>query len=219
VNYAELVQLVQDYSETTETSFVSHIPDFVRAAEERIYNAVHIPAIRKNSIGQVTANNAYLTLPADWLATFSLAVQLSDPISEEISSVKYQFLLEKDVNFIREAFPNPLRTGVPTHYAQFDANTLILGPTPDSNYGAELHYYYYPETIVTAGTSWIGDNFKNVLLYGTLREAYLYQKGEADITALYEEKYQEAMLLLKKLGDGKNRRDTYRSGQVREPVT
>lgn len=211
MNYAALVQAIQDYCENSESSFVSNIPTFVQLAEERIYNSVQIPAIRKNQTGAVTGGNKYLTLPADWLATFSLAV--IDPATQAQT-----FLLNKDVNFIRESFPVPTATGTPTHYAQFDSGTLILGPTPDLSYAVELHYYYYPASIVTAGTSWLGDNFETVLLYGSLREAYQYMKGEADITQEYEAKYQEALGLLKVLGDGKDRRDAYRSGQTRVPV-
>jgi hypothetical protein len=203
---------VQAYCETTESSFVSGIPEFVQAAEERIYNTVQIPAIRRNQIGTLTTNNQYLTLPDDWLATFSLAV--IDP-----TTGNYSYLLDKDVNFIRESFPNPSSTDTPQYSAIFDANTLILGPTPDTNYTVELHYYYYPESIVTASTSWLGEHFETVLLYGAIREAYTYLKGEADIMAFYEQKYQEALGLLKVLGDGKDRRDAYRSGQVRVPVT
>jgi hypothetical protein len=212
VNYATLVQLVQDYLESTETSFVDNIPTFVQQAEERIYNSVQLPAIRKNVTGTMTSGNKYLSLPDDWLATFSIAV--IDPVTGA-----YAYMLDKDVNYIREAFPVPATTGSPTHYAIFDANTLIVGPTPDASYSVELHYYYYPESIVTAGTTWLGDNFETVLLYGTLREAYLYLKGETDLAAQYEAKYQEALGLLKQLGDGKDRRDAYRSGQVRVPVT
>lgn len=211
MNYAALVTLIQDYTENSESSFVSNIPTFVQLAEERIYNSVQIPAIRKNQTGTLTASNKYLTLPTDWLATFSLAVT-------EPSTGRMYFILNKDVNFIRESFPNPLATGTPTHYAQFDQNTLILGPTPDLSYAVELHYYYYPESIVTASTSWLGDNFETVLLYGSVREAYQYMKGEQDLTAQYEAKYQEALELLKQLGDGKDRQDAYRSGQVRVPV-
>lgn len=211
MNYSQLSQAIQDYTETTESSFVANIPTFVQLAEERIYNSVQIPAIRKNVTGSLTAGNKYLTLPTDWLATFSLAV--IDPVTSA-----QEFLLDKDVNYIRQAYPNPNIQGKPQHYAQFDENTLILGPTPDINYGAELHFYYYPQSIVTAGTSWVGDNFETVLLYGALREAIIYQKGEVDLVANYEAKYQESLALLKVLGDGKNRRDAYRSGQVRVPV-
>jgi len=211
VNYTELVTAIESYVENDESSFVAQLPNFVQLAEERIYNSVQIPAIRKNQTGTLTSSNKYLTLPTDWLATFSLAV--ITPVTLEQT-----FLLNKDVNYIREAYPLPTDTGAPQHYAQFDADTLILGPTPDANYAVELHYYYYPESIVTASTTWLGDNFESVLLYGALREAYLYMKGEADIIANYESKYQESLMLLKMLGDGKDRRDAYRSGQVRVPV-
>lgn len=211
MNYTQLVAAIEDYVETTESTFVSNIPTFVQLAEERIYNSVQIPAIRKNQVGNLTASNKYLTLPTDWLATFSLAVV--DPTTSAQS-----FLLNKDVNYIREAFPTPSDTGTPTHYAQFDSTSLIIGPTPDASYSVELHYYYYPASIVTAGTSWLGDNFETVLLYGSLREAVIFQKGEADIIANYEAKYQESLMLLKVLGDGKDRRDAYRSGQTRVEV-
>lgn len=203
---------VQAYCESTESSFVAQIPEFVQSAEERIYNMVQIPAIRKNVTGTIAAGNQYLTLPTDWLATFSIAVV--NP-----TTGAYTYLLDKDVNFIRESFPVPSATGTPQYSAIFDADSLILGPTPDQNYTTELHYYYYPESIVTAGTTWLGDHFETVLLYGTIREAYTYLKGEADLMAAYEQKYQEAVALLKVLGDGKDRRDAYRSGQARVPVT
>jgi hypothetical protein len=212
LTYAQLVKAIEDYTQNTEPTFVANIPDFVQLAEERVYNSVQIPAIRKNQTGTLTVQNKYLALPTDWLATFSLAV--TDPVT----GAEY-FLLDKDVNFIREAYPTPTTYGTPAYYAQFDVNTLILGPTPDLAYTVELHYYYYPESIVTAGSSWLGNNFAEVLLYGALREAYLFMKGEADIIQNYEQKYQEGMGLLKQLGDGKNRRDAYRSGQVRVPVT
>jgi len=211
MNYATLVSTIQNYCENTESLFVSSIPTFVQLAEERIYNTVQIPAIRKNQTGAMTSGDKYLTLPTDWLATFSLSV--IDPTTSAQS-----FLLNKDVNYIREAYPTPSSTGTPAHYAQFSDTSLIIGPTPDANYGVELHYYYYPESIVTAGTSWVGNNFETVLLYGSLREAQVFMKGEADIIANYEAKYQESMMLLKVLGDGKDRRDAYRSGQARIAV-
>ena len=211
MNYATLVSTIENYCENTESLFVSSIPTFVQLAEERIYNTVQIPAIRKNQTGAMTGGDKYLTLPTDWLATFSLAV--IDPVTSAQS-----FLLNKDVNYIREAYPTPSSTGTPAHYAQFSDTSLIIGPTPDANYGVELHYYYYPESIVTAGTSWVGNNFETVLLYGSLREAQVFMKGEADIIANYEAKYQESMMLLKVLGDGKDRRDAYRSGQARVAV-
>lgn len=208
VTYTSLVQLIQNYTENTESSFVSYIPTFVQLAEQRIYNAVQIPALRKNQLGTVTMNVKYLTLPSDWLATFSLSV--IDP-----STSVQEYLLNKDVEYIREAFPYPASSGKPTHYAQFDVNSLILGPTPDYGYQVELHYYYYPESIVTAETSWLGTNFDTVLIYGTLREAYIYMKGDQDLANMYEAKYQEALEMLKVLGEGKDRRDAYRSGQSR----
>ncbi len=208
VTYTSLVQLIQNYTENTEPSFVAYIPTFVQLAEQRIYNAVQIPALRKNQVGYTTLNNKYLTLPDDWLATFSLSVIDPDTSAQE-------YLLNKDVEYIREAFPYPGATGKPTHYAQFDVNSLILGPTPNLTYQVELHYYYYPESIVTSEVSWLGTNFDSVLIYGTLREAYIYMKGDQDLANMYEAKYQEALEMLKVLGEGKDRRDAYRSGQSR----
>jgi len=208
VTYTSLVQLIQNYTENTEPSFVSYIPTFVQLAEQRIYNAVQIPALRKNQVGYTTLNNKYLTLPDDWLATFSLSVIDPDTSAQE-------YLLNKDVEYIRESFPYPGATGKPTHYAQFDVNSLILGPTPNQSYQVELHYYYYPESIVTSEVSWLGTNFDSVLIYGTLREAYIYMKGDQDLANMYEAKYQEALEMLKVLGEGKDRRDAYRSGQSR----
>lgn len=224
MNYETLFQTVQAYCENdfpdtavatsgaSSADFLTknQIDTFIEQAEQRIYNSVQIPAIRKNMIGTLTPLNQYLTLPADWLATFSLAVV--DPVEG------YEYLLDKDVNFIRQAFPYPATTGRPTHYAQFNATTLILGPTPDDNYTVELHFFYYPETIVTAGTSWLGDNFDSVLLYGSLLEAYTFMKGEQDVLNNYVARYNESLALLKNLGDGKNRTDAYRTGQVRIPV-
>lgn len=210
MNYAQLVTAIENYTESTESVFVSQIPTFVQLAEERIYNAVQIPAIRRNVTGNVTTGDKYLSLPTDYLATFSLAVVDSDG--------NQQFLLDKDVNFIRQAYPNPVDSGLPKYYGQFAPYTFILGPTPDQNYQVELHQYYYPESIVTAGTSWIGDNFETVLLYGSLREAVIFQKGEQDMVAYYEQKYQESMALLQELGDGKERRSAYRDGQLKLPV-
>jgi len=212
VNYTQLSTLIQDYCESTESSFVTNIPTFVQLAEERIYNSVQIPAIRKNVTGTMTINFQYFSLPSDWLSTFSLAV--IDPTTGE-----YEYLLNKDVNFIRAAYPPPNSYGKPKYYAIWDNDSMILGPTPDLAYTAELHYYYYPTSIVNASTSWLGDNFETVLLYGSLREAYIYLKGEGDMMQNYEAKYQEAVAQLKRLGDGLDRQDAYRSGQVRVPVT
>jgi hypothetical protein len=212
MNYAQLSQSIQDYCQSTETSFVANIPNFVQLAEERIYNSVQIPAIRKNVTGTMTNTFPYFQLPSDWLSTFSLAV--IDPTTGE-----YEYLLNKDVNYIRAAYPPPNSTGKPKYYAIWDDNTMILGPTPDQAYTAELHYYYYPASIVNVNTTWLGDNFETVLLYGALREAYTYLKGEQDMMQYYEQKYQESLMLLKRLGDGLDRQDAYRSGQVRVPVT
>lgn len=208
MNYSQLVAAVEDYCEQTFSS--TDINTFIDQAEQRIYNSVQLPALRKNVTGNTTTNNKYLASPSDWLATFSLAVV--------DASGNYEYLLNKDVNFIRESYPAPTDTGKPIYYAIFDQNTFILGPTPDANYAMELHYFYYPESIVTAGTTWLGDNFDSALLYGTLLEAYTYLKGEADVIQVYKQRYDEAMMLLKQLGDGKDRRDAYRSGQVRYPV-
>ena len=212
MNYAQLSQLIQDDCESTEQSFVANIPTFVQLAEERIYNSVQIPAIRKNVTGTMTADFQYFSLPSDWLSTFSLAV--IDPTTGE-----YEYLLNKDVNFIRASYPPPGSKGKPQYYAIWNNNSMILGPTPDLAYTAELHYYYYPASIVTNSTSWLGDNFETVLLYGSLREAYTYLKGEQDMMQYYDQKYQESLGLLKRLGDGLDRQDAYRSGQVRIPVT
>jgi hypothetical protein len=209
MNYAQLVAEIQSY---TENQFeTADIDTFIKQAEQRIYNSVQLPAIRKNVTGTTTDGNSYLTAPSDWLATFSLAV--IDPVTNE-----YSYLLNKDVNFIRAAYPTPADRGKPEYYALFDQNSFILGPTPDDYYTMELHYYYYPESIVTANTTWLGDNFDSALLYGSLLEAYTYMKGETDVIGEYQKRYDEAMALLKQLGDGKDRQDAYRSGQVRYPV-
>lgn len=296
MNYDQLSQAIQDYAESTEQVFVYNIPNFVQLAEERIYNSVQLPAIRKNVIGSFTNGDKYMGLPTDYLASFSLAVIDGDG--------NYEYLIDKDVNFIRQAYPSASDTGVPKYYAQWDPDTYIIGPTPDSSYQAELHYYYYPVSIVKGvigsysittsgsgyvdgtynginltggtglyatatiivtggavtevilrnggslyqagnvlsaaasdiggsgsgftmtvnsinnptGTSWLGDNFETVLLYGALREAVIFQKGEQDMVNYYEQKYQESLALLKVLGDGKDRRSAYRDGQVRVPV-
>jgi hypothetical protein len=301
MNYVQLYQAIQDYAETTEQLFVASIPTFVQEAEERIYNSVQIPALRKNVTGTLTASNKYLSLPNDWLSTYSLAIIKADGT--------YEYLLNKDVNYIRQAFPSPTDTGTPTHYGLFGSQytatnelSLILGPTPDANYNAELHYFYYPPTIVkgqinlissttlgslyvpgtykqvpltggsgsgatatisvnssgsvssltlndggqfyvvgdilsaatsnlggagsgftatvtsisnATGTSWLGDNYDPVLFYGSMREAMIFQKQEPDIIKNYEDKYQEALQQLKRLGDGLERGDAYRDGQTK----
>ena len=210
LTYAQLVVQIQDYTENTFT--VTDINNFIQQAEQRIYNTVQLPALRKNVTGTLTTANKYLAMPADWLATFSLAVINT--------SNEYLYLLNKDVNFIRQSFPDTDSDfyGQPQYYAVFDSTTFIVGPTPDASYSAELHYFYYPESIVTASTSWVGNNFSSVLLYGSLLEAYTYMKGEKDVMMEYQKRYDDAMVLLKQLGDGKDRQDSYRSGQVRYPV-
>jgi len=219
VNYATLVDTIKAYSENDfpdtagsgDLTSTEQLNTFIQQAEQRIYNTVQILDLRKNVTGMTTSGNKYLTVPDDWLATFSMA-------SVDPSDGAYEFMLDKDVNFIREAFPYPATTGKPTHYAMFDENSFILGPTPDATYTIELHYFYYPESIVTASTTWLGDNFDSALLYGSLLEAYTYMKGEQDVLAMYQKRYDEAMVLLKQMAEGKNRQDMYRTQQVRYPV-
>ena len=236
MNYSELVTAIQTYTENefpdtylsngTAVGSYAQINRFIEQAEQRIYNTVQFPSLRKNVTGSTTDGNKYLSCPGDFLAVYSLAV---------IADETYEYLLNKDVNFIRQAYPstNAAYNGLPRYYALFGPTTtsdpspvvtneltFILGPTPDAAYSVELHYYYYPESITTAanGRTWLGDNFDSVLLYGSLVEAYTFMKGEADLTALYESKYKEALMLAKRLGDGMERQDAYRSGQYRQPV-
>jgi hypothetical protein len=318
MNYVELFSTIESYTEnnfpditlsngSTNTS-TEQINRFIEQAEQRIYNNVQFPSLRKNMTGNITAGNKYLKAPDDYLATYSLAVI--------DASGNYEYLLNKDVNFIRQAYPNPTTdVGIPKYYALFGPSvqssvitnelTFILGPTPNTGYTAELHFYYYPESIVQAiiasfgtltggsgytnglyynvqltggsgtaayaditvsggavtsvvirnggclykvgnvlsaavaniggtgtgfsvpvatvtnvtGTSWLGDNFDTVLLYGSLVEAYTFMKGEPDMITLYNQKYVEALALAKRLGDGMERQDAYRSGQYRQAVT
>jgi hypothetical protein len=205
VNYTSLVEDIQHYTENREAGFVSLIPTFVQQAEQRIYNEVKIPALRRTQTGALTQNNAFLTVPEDYLASFTLTVGTSDG--------RYTSLLPKDVSFIREAYPVQTQVGVPQHYAQFDADTFILGPTPAAAYAVQLHYYYYPESIVTAGNTWLGDNFDTVLLNASLVEAYVNMKGEKDVLDMYEKQYKEALMQLKRLGEGFNQRDSFRNGE------
>lgn len=228
MNYSELVASIQTYTEnnfptitladSSTVSSTAQINRFIEQAEQRIYNSVQFPSLRKNMTGTITSGNKYLSAPDDYLATYSLAVFSG--------SGAYTYLLNKDVNFIREAYPTPSDTGTPKYYALFGPTvsgstisnelSFILGPTPDATYSAELHYYYFPESITTAGTTWLGDNFDTVLLYGSLVEAYTFMKGESDLVTLYDAKYKEALALAKRLGDGLERSDAYRSGQYRE---
>jgi hypothetical protein len=216
VNYAQLVVAVSDYTENTFQT--TDMNTFIQQAEQRIYNTIQFPSLRKNVTGVTATGNKYLACPGDFLSVYSMAVY---PNGGE-----YSYLLNKDVNFIREAYPQPTDTATPKYYALFGPQstneaelTFILGPTPDAIYNVELHYFYYPDSIVTAVNTWLGDNFDTVLLYGTLVEAYTFMKGEQDMMALYDGKYKEALTLAKRLGDGLERQDAYRSGQYRQPVT
>jgi hypothetical protein len=236
MTYDELFATIQAYTENTfpdtyladgsSVDTKTQIDTFIKQAEQRIYNTVQFPSLRKNVTGITTTNNKYLSLPGDFLATYSLAVIDADGA--------YEYLLNKDVNFIRQAYPRPTDTAIPKYYALFGPTTTsdatpvitdelsaILGPTPDAAYGVELHYYYYPESITVAadGRTWLGDNFDSVLLYGTLVEAYTFMKGEVDIISGYDAKYKEALALAKRLGDGMERGDAYRDGQAKIKVT
>ena len=217
MNYTELKTNIADICENefTEDQYAM----FTQQAEQKIYNTVQLANLRKNVTGTLTANNKYLAAPNDFLSVYSLAIYPA-------AGGDYLFLLDKDVNFIRQAYPNPATTGKPKHYAIFgpqsnDVNelTFILGPTPDATYAAELHYYYYPESIVTAGETWLGENFDSALLNGALIEAIRFMKGEDDMVKLYQDMYMQAIALLKNLGDGKQRTDTYRDGQTRIKVS
>ena len=209
MNYADLKTNIEDICENSFT--YDQLAMFTQQAEQKIYNTVQIPALRKNVTGTLTANNKYLSSPSDFLYNYSLAVI--------DGSGAYSYLVNKDVNFIRDAYPTPTSTGLPKHYAYFDEDTFILGPTPDDSYTVELHYGYYPESIVTAGTTWWGNEFDSALLNGALIEAIRFLKGEPDIISNYEKLYLQSITLLKNLGDGKLREYTYRSGQFRSPVS
>jgi hypothetical protein len=216
VNYAQLVVAVSDYTENTFQT--TDMNTFIQQAEQRIYNTIQFPSLRKNVTGVTSTGNKYLACPSDFLSVYSMAVY---PTGGE-----YSYLLNKDVNFIREAYPQPTDTSTPKYYALFGPQstneaelTFILGPTPDAVYNVELHYFYYPASIVTAVNTWLGDNFDTVLLYGTLVEAYRYMKGEQDMMAYYDTAYKEALAMAKRLGDGLERQDSYRSGQYRQAVT
>lgn len=282
MNYTELVAEIQNYTQNYETTFVATIPTFVTQAEERIYNSVQIPSLRKNVTGGTTAGNKYLSCPSDFLSVFSMAVypyasttgvktadltmQVASAtgiiagsyvygtgissgtvvvsvsgttvtVSASLSAFtsgtvtfqgEYEYLLNKDVNFLRASYSNPNSQGEPKYYALFgptvassvvtDELSFILAPTPDDQYTVELHYYYYPESITTAGTSWLGDNYSPVLLYGSLVEAYTYMKGEQDVMMFYDKKYTEALAQLNRLGTGLERGDAYRDGQAKIKV-
>jgi hypothetical protein len=220
MTYTELVAAIEAYAENYDTTspggFVQNIPVFVSEAEQRIYNIVQIPSLRKNVTGTLTASNKYLACPTDFLATYSMALINTDG--------SYSYLLNKDVNFIREAYPTPTDTGAPAYYALFGPNTsdinelsFIVGPTPDSGYSVELHYFYYPQSITTVSTgrTWLGDNFDSVLLYGSLLEAAAFMKSDTDTITFYKDRYTEALALLQRLGNGLERGDAYRDGQTK----
>jgi len=216
MNYAALSTAIQDYTQNYETTFVANIPLFVKQTETRVYNTVLIPALRKNVTGATVSGNKYLSCPSDFLSVFSMAA---------INNGSYEYLLNKDVNFLRAAYPNPSDTGFPQYYSLFGPTvtasvittelSFILAPTPDAIYDVELHYYYYPASIVDTGTSWLGDNYDPVLLYGSLVEAYIFMKGEQDMMAYYQTKYNEALQQLVRLGGALERGDAYRDGQFK----
>jgi len=223
LNYADLSAAIVNYTENNESTFVANIPLFIQNTETLVNNTVQLPAFRKNVTGQTTADFPYIQIPSDFLSVFSLAVASYAQDGTTLVG-PYEYLLQKDVNYIREAYPYPATPpssaeGQPKYYAIFSNSSMLLGPTPDACYPLELHYYAYPPSITVAGTSWLGTNFPNVLLWGSLVEAYSYMKGEQDMLQLYQNKYQEAMQLLKQLGDGKDRQDNFRTTQVRDQVT
>jgi hypothetical protein len=221
MNYSELVTQVSDYCENSFPT--DNMNTFIRQAEQRVYNTAQPANLRKNVTGTITSANKYLSAPTDFLSVYSMAVYPE-------AGGDFLYLLNKDVNFMREAYPNQTTTGKPKHYAIFGPTvtslgavtnelSFIIGPTPNETYAVELHYYYYPESIVTAGTTWLGDNFDSVLLYGTICEALVYMKGEGDLVKLAQDRYVQAIALYKNLSDGKQRADAYRDGQVRIAVS
>lgn len=214
--YTEIKAAIENITEVHETTFLATIPMFVRQAENRVYNSMLFPALRRNVTASLTIGNKYLPCPSDFLATSALAVIQVDG--------SYEYLINKDVSFIRAAYPTPTTQGLPKYYAMFGPQstnerelTFIVGPTPDVGYGVELHYFYYPTSIVDGGQSWLGDNFDSVLLYGALVEAAVFMKAEADVFSAYDTKFKEALLMAKRLGEGLERGDTYRGGEPRQP--
>lgn len=211
--FTTLKQAIQDFTENSETTFVNNLSIFIENAEERILKAVELDLFRKNVSATTTSSNKYLAVPVDYLASFSLAVTDSNGDS--------QFLLQKDVNFVQEYWPDPTQTAFPKYYANFDVDNFILGPTPDAAYSAELHYFYRPESLTTAssGTTWLSENAPNSMLYGSLVEAYIFMKGEPDIVTLYENRFLESVTRLKNYGEGVENTDAYREGLVRTRKT
>ena len=211
--YAQLKTAIQDYTENSETSFVTHLPDFIRASEDRIFKLVDLEVFRKNATSSLTSSDPYLSVPTDYLSSFSLS--LTNGSSKE-------FLLQKDVNYLQEYNPNPATTGTPKYYAFFDIDNFILAPTPDSNYAVELHYYYRPASLTAgadSGTTWLSENAPNALLYGSLVEAYIYMKGEQDMLGMYEKQFQEALSRIKDLAEARENSDAYRRGLPDRPRT
>jgi len=202
MNYTTLVALLQDYTQNSSTEFVAAIPQIVRLAEDRIYQSVQIPALKRNATSSFLSSNKYLATPEDFLAAYSMAVKSASGV--------YSYMLEKEVGYINEAFPNPAVTGVPRYYALFNDSTFVVAPTPNAFLEVELHYFYEPPSIVETGTSWLGDNTESVLFYGALSEAYVYMKGDADLQTLYRQRYEEVLGRLKVLGEGMDKRDNFR---------
>ena len=213
MTYAELQTAIKDYLQNTETNFVTDLPTIIKQAEERILKMIRLPVFRKNVQGSLTDGNQYLATPSDFMDSFSVAT---------ISSNTYNYLIRTDVSFIREAYPTTTTKAAPKHYALFDDNTFIVGPTPDADYTAELHYFYRPASITAgadSGTTWLSTNATNALLYGCLLEGYTYMKGESEMMNLYNQRYQDSLGRLKVLGEGRNTTDTYREGSFQVPVT
>lgn len=202
MNYATLVALLQDYTQNSSTEFVAAIPQIVRLAEDRIYQSVQIPVLKNNATSNFVLGNKYLACPTDFLAAYSMAVKSASGV--------YSYMLEKEVGYINEVFPNPAATGVPRYYALFNEATFVVAPTPNDFLEVELHYFYEPASIVDSGTSWLGDNTESVLFYGALSEAYTYMKGDADLQTLYRQRYEESLSRLKNLGEGLDKRDNFR---------
>ena len=211
--FAQLKTAIQEYTDNTETTFVSNLDDFIRAAEDRLFYLVDLEYFRKNATSAVTQNDPFLALPSDFLASFSLSIT---------NGSNKEFLLQKDVNFVQEFNPNSSTTGTPRYYARFDVDNMILGPTPDSNYVCEFHYFYRPASLTAgaeSGTTWLSTNAPNALLYGSLYEAYIYMKGEPDVLQSYEKQFTEAVTRFKDLGEARENSDSYRRGLPDRPRT
>ena len=206
--FAELKTAIQDYTENQETTFVNHLNDFIRGAEERILKSVQLSFFRKNATGSMTSGNKFLAVPSDFLAPFSLSIT---------SSSEHIFLLYKDVNFIQEVNPNPATTGIPKYYAYFDVNNLVIAPTPNADFVSELHYLYRPNSLTAgadSGTTWLSENADRARRDGSLLEAYTFMKGEPDVRQQYEKMFAEAIGRLKNFGEALEVTDAYRQGQL-----